>query len=320
MIGALERTSFRAMGTACEVAASAGGRDASATLAAARAEVHACEHVLSRFDPQSDLWRLNESAGAWVEVDARLVQALQAALRGRNETCGVFDPSILPALEALGYDRSVELLSERDAVSLEDWRAGARIEVHPEARRARVESGVDLGGLGKGLAAERALDAMREASPSLTGALVDLGGDIAVWGTPPGGGPWRIDVADPRRRGGVAGTLELDGGGVATSGRDTRRFGPRRQLHHLVDPATGIPAASGPLAVTVVAPTATDAEIYATAFAVAGLAAARELAAARRDIAALFVPRLGEPVAIGDLPLARAPIVVDTKVGRFTWH
>ena len=203
MTRALQRESFRAMGTICDVAVTAGSDDvfpARSALDAAQAEVAACERVLSRFDPHSDLSRLNRAAGEWVAVDARLIEALAAALRGRKNTHGLFDPTILPALVAVGYDRSFELLTERAAAPLDGWHGGARIDIDPGAGQARVEqnAAVDLGGIGKGFAATRALHAMRTAWPALPGALVDLGGDIAVWGDPPEGGPWRVDIADPR--------------------------------------------------------------------------------------------------------------------------
>jgi thiamine biosynthesis lipoprotein len=317
------------MGTICGVVATAGSRDvllARRALGAAQAEVTACERVLSRFDACSDLSRLNRAAGEWVAVDTRLIEALAAALRGRTDTHGLFDPTILPALAAVGYDRSFELVTERAAVRLDGWHAGARIDVDMGSGRARVEQGaaVDLGGIGKGFAATRALLAMRTAWPALPGGLVDLGGDIAVWGDPPEGGPWRVDIADPRGHERVPGTLELTSGGVATSGRDTRRFGPRRRLHHLIDPATGEPAAAGPLSVTVMAASATEAEVYATALAIAEVDDARDLLASRPDLAALLIPQFGEPVAIGRLLLVRdrprQRLVVNTQVGRFPWH
>lgn len=328
MTSQLQWLSFRAMGTICGVAATAGPRDvffARRALEAAHTEVTACERVLSRFVASSDLSRLNSAAGEWVAVDPLLIDALAAALRGRTHTSGLFDPTILPALEAAGYDHSFELLTDREAAVLDGWHAGARIDLDPRSGRARVEraAAVDLGGIGKGFAATRALASMQAAWPALPGGLVDLGGDIAVWGTPPEGGPWRVDIADPRRREHVLGTLELTSGGVATSGRDTRRFGAGRQFHHLIDPATGTPAAAGPLAATVKAASATEAEAYATALGIATLDAARDLLASRPEIAALLIPQLGEPVTIGPLPLARgrpARVAVNTQVGRFPWH
>ena len=311
----LERIAFRAVGTDCSAAVTAGGADlrrARRALTAAHAEGAACEAALSRFDPSSDLSRLNRDAGSWVAVDVRLVEALRLALHARVATRGRFDPTVLPALVAAGYDRSFELLEERPPRQADGWRAGAAVEVDERGVRARIDAGaaLDLGGSGKGYAAARALEAMRDAWPSLPGALVDLGGDLALWGSTPEGGPWRIDVRDPRSPGATAGRLLLSGGGVATSGRDVRRFGPGRSLHHLIDPATGEPAKPGPLAVTVVAGHAAEAEAHATALAISSPADARAHVAANPQIAALVVPHVGEPFGLGALPLARTRVLV----------
>ncbi len=309
MIGAvLVREQFHAMGTECEVAVTATRTDtarARRALAAGRREVESCERVLSRFDERSDLSRLNRAGGDWVAIDDRLVEALRAALRTREETRGRFDPTILPALVAAGYDRSFEQLGERPPAPAGSWRAGAAIELDAGAGRARIEAGaaVDLGGIGKGFAAGRALWAMRETWLELPGGLVDLGGDIAVWGEPPEGGPWRIAIADPRMPGTQLGAVVIDDGAVATSGRDTRRFGPEGRLHHLIDPATGAPAEDGPLAVTVVGPNAADVEAYATALAVAPAGLADDILGARPGLTALLVLDHGDPIVVGDLPI-----------------
>ena len=312
------------MGTVCAAAVSAEPSEREAAglaLKAALHEVAACERALSRFNAQSDLCRLNRAEGSWVAVDERLIEALTAALHARTDTGGRFDPTILPALAAAGYDRSFELLTERAARPPVGWRAGTRVDLDATAGKARLDRGtaVDLGGIGKGFAATRALSAMRTAWPDLSGALVDLGGDIAVWGAAPEGGPWRIDIADARMPDRIAATLELTSGGVATSGRDARRFGPGGGLHHLIDPATGAPAGAGPLAVTVVATTATEAEAHATALAVCDIADARAHLASRPDLAALLIPQLGELVRIGPLPLVRerprAQFVITTQGG-----
>ncbi|HYA09384.1 MAG TPA: FAD:protein FMN transferase, partial [Gaiellaceae bacterium] len=221
-------------------------------------------------------------------------------------------PTVLPALVAAGYDRSFEQLAERPAQRAAGWRAGAAVEIEDEAGLVRIEPGaaVDLGGIGKGYAASRALDAMQEAWPMLPGGLVDLGGDLALRGATPEGGPWRIRIADPRRPGGTAGVLVLGGGGIATSGRDVRRFGPGGSLHHLIDPATGAPAQAGPLTVTVVAPDAADAEAHATALGISSPADAAAHVAAHPRISALYIPHAGEPLRLGEPPLARTRVLV----------
>jgi thiamine biosynthesis lipoprotein len=151
---------------------------------------------------------------------------------------------------------------------------------------------------------------MRAACPGLAGGLVDLGGDIAVCGESPEGGPWLVAVADPRRPGSTLAVLALEDGGVATSGRDARRFGPAGSLHHLIDPETGESALAGPLTVTVVAPDAATAEGHATTLAIAGLGEAAAHVAERPAIAALYVPHTGPAIPLGDLPLALQRLVV----------
>jgi FAD:protein FMN transferase len=313
----LETLPFRAMGTACAVSVTAtrdDGLRARRATEAGRAEVVACERVLSRFDPRSDLRRMNSRSGEWAYVDERLVEALEAALAAREATAGRFDPSILPALAAAGYDRSFEHITRRAARSAPSWHEGASIDVDRDRRRVRLEAGAeaDLGGIGKGFSAVRAIQAMRAAWPGLPGGLVDLGGDIALWGAPPDGGSWRIGVADPREPGSSLGILRVVAGGVATSGRDRRRFGPRNELHHLIDPSTGVPARSGPLAVTVVAGDAVSAEAHATALAVTTVRAARAYIAERPGLGAVVVPDDGPPILAGELEFAahRPPVRV----------
>jgi thiamine biosynthesis lipoprotein len=296
------------MGTTCTVAVCVAPGDeavARRALEAGCAEVAACEHALSRFDAASDLSTMNHADGRWVAIGGRLQAALAAALDARAATGGRFDPTVLPALVAAGYDRSFEQLEHRTPAPPANWRAGAVIELDPVAGLARVERGaaVDLGGIGKGWSAGSALERMGGAWPGAPGFLVDLGGDIAVSGVAPHGGPWLIDVADSRRLGTAIARIKLADGGVATSGRDTRRFGPDARLHHLIDPETGLPAASGPLAVTVVAPDAAQAEAHATALAITPVDEAPAYIAERPDLAALLIPDTGPPVVLGELPL-----------------
>jgi len=111
---------------------------------------------------------------------------------------------------------------------------------------------------GKGYAASRAAEILSAAGP----ALVNAGGDIAIVG---GTWPVGVETADGEL------TLELSGGGLATSGRDRRRWRRNGEdLHHLIDPATGAPSPSDLLRVTIVAPDAIEAEVWAKALYLAG--------------------------------------------------
>ena len=311
----LSRIEWRAVGTNCSAAVTTPPATSFAPASRSsrrRTRSRRARPELSRFRPESDLSRLNAGAGEWVPVGRRLLESLQLALSAREDTNGRFDPTVLPALVAAGYDKSFELLEERAAKHPIGWCAGAEIELDHRRGRARIEPGtaVDLGGIGKGYAAGRALDAMLRRAPSLRGGLVDLGGDIAVRGEAPEGGPWRIAVSDPRRPGETLAVLALTDGGVATSGRDARRFGPSRSLHHLIDPETGESALAGPFTVTVVAPDASEAEANATPLAIAGLAEAEAYVAARPQLSALYVPHAGPAVPLGRLPFETPRLVV----------
>jgi thiamine biosynthesis lipoprotein len=311
MIARLRQHEFRAMGTSCAVAVTVrpGQRKAALkAVAAGESEVAACERALSRFDARSDLTRLNTASGSWVEADERLVCAVRAAIRAREETGGRFDPTILPALVAAGYDRSFDELSTRPGRQATGWRAGAGLDADPDRNRVRIERGaaLDLGGIGKGFSAGRALDAMLRAGGDLVGGFVDLGGDIAFRGMPPEGTLWRVAIADGRRPGATLGTIGLFDGSVATSGRDRRRFGPGGSLHHLIDPSTGAPADEGPLTVTVVGPDPAQTEAHATALAISTLDDACAQLEAFPELSALYVPADAAPVSIGRLMLAEA--------------
>ncbi|MFN8110280.1 MAG: FAD:protein FMN transferase [Thermoleophilia bacterium] len=300
--------SFRAMGTDCMVVVTAGSADARRArraLETGRDEVLACEAALSRFDPDSDLSRLNAVAGTWAPVGERLELALAAALRARVLTGGRFDPTVLPALVAAGYDRSFERLTPGPTRDAAHWRAGAAVQIDRRAHLARIAAGaaVDLGGIAKGWAAGRAMARMANTWPGMLGGIVDLGGDMAVTGAAPSGNPWIIGVEDPRRAGTMLGTLSITGGGIATSGRNRRRFGPGRTRHHIIDPATGRPAVAGPLAVTVVAARPEDAEAHATLLSMATPEEAAAHVARHVEVSAVMVPAEGSVVVLGRAPL-----------------
>ena len=250
----MESRRFRAMGTEIELLVDAGGADD--VLAAAESEFHRLEATLTRFKPESELSRLNE--GGSLEVGTDLREVVELALAARAQTDGRFDPTVHDAVVAAGYDRSFEQVPQDGTVVIVGGVCGGAVLI--EGSRIELAPGVrlDLGGIGKGYAAARAADLLSAAGP----ALVNAGGDIAVEG---GTWPVGVETADGDL------TLELTGGGLATSGRDRRRW--RRngeELHHLIDPATGMPSPSDLLRVTVVATDAVEAEVWAKALYIAG--------------------------------------------------
>ena len=281
----MTRRTFRAMGTEIELLADAAEDAAAGALAAAEAEFHRLEALLSRFRPDSELSRLNESGE--IEAGPDLRRGVELALAARERSGGRFDPTVHDAVVAAGYDRSFDGLAARNGEAVAEVDGDVDVDVHlhrrrrtPAARDVLVDGSrlslygvrIDLGGIGKGYAAERAAEILGAAAP----CLVNAGGDIATRG-----GSWTVGIetaSEPL-------TLELGGGwALATSGRDRRRWTRGgRELHHLIDPRTGEPADSDLVRVTVVAPDAVDAEVAAKSLFLAGA----DAAAAEADAAGI---------------------------------
>ncbi|MFF3890092.1 FAD:protein FMN transferase [Streptomyces sp. NPDC001914] len=240
-----------------------------------RDELRAVDLTCSRFRPDSELARVNLSEGARVTVSERFAEALQAALRAARISGGAVDPTVGRAVIALGYDRTFVSVRPDDARPVPvgrpapGWR---RVRWNPRDRRLRLppHTRLDLGATAKALTSDRAV--RRAAEATGCGVLVNLGGDLAVAGPAPEGG-WRIALADDHAQSvTVRGpTVAVTGGALATSGVRVRTWRRgRRVLHHIVDPATGEPAAVVWRTVTVAAATCVDANTASTAAVVLG--------------------------------------------------
>lgn len=259
-----ERLRFRAMGTDCEVLV-VGGRPGVARRA--RARVEELERNWSRFLPDSDVSRANAASGRPVKVSASTLTLFEHALAAARATGGLVDPTVGRALVAHGYDRdfatvrvaarSVEPVPQVDG----SWPA---IELDHHQRTVTLPAGTrfDPGAIGKGLAADLI---SAELVPEGGGILVNLGGDLRVRGRAPSDDGWVVTVDDPFGPGELL-RLSIPGGAVATSSRLRRCWTTAAgDAHHVIDPRTGRPAATGVATVTVVAADAWWAEAQATA-------------------------------------------------------
>lgn len=241
--------SFRAMGTTVELHVDAPeSPDVVDALDRATASFGEIEAVCTRFDEASELSTLNRIGAC--DVSPLLAEVVQLALDGRTRTGGLFDPTVHDALAAAGYDRDFAgLVSAPPPAAPTAAPTGGCVEVRGDRIVLGAGTRLDLGGIAKGYAVDRACAVLAAVGP----CLVDAGGDIAASGT------WAVGVEDGP-------TLELTDCAVATSGRDRRRWRcATHEAHHLIDPATGLPARTETLRATVVAPSAVEAEILAKA-------------------------------------------------------
>ncbi|MCB8987786.1 MAG: FAD:protein FMN transferase, partial [Ardenticatenaceae bacterium] len=286
---------------------------AESLLREAEAMFARAERCLSRFDAGSELSQLNAQPGVWTPVSNMLWEVVVQALFMARETGGLFDPTLLSALEAAGYDRSFEQLPDAQwhaaptAVShLGQWQ-GVRLNAEGQAVWLPPGVRLDLGGIAKGYTAQQVVDFLSDWGP----CLVDAGGDLTAGVAPDGWPGWPVAVSAPFRRAEEERPelfpLWLVEGTMATSGVDFRRWQQNgHAAHHVIDPRTGCPAATNLLTVTVLARTAVRAEAWATAGLVAGTAVAEQRLTALGLAAALiddsgsisFTPALAPFVAL----------------------
>lgn len=245
---------------------------------AALLEISSIEDACSRFRTESDLSKVNASAGETVRVGRCFIDALDVALDAARRTDGLVDPTVGQAVRVLGYDRDFDRVERTGPAVLRvgrtpGWQAA---EVSHAAGTVRIPRGtsLDLGATAKALAADRAA---RAASIVIDGpVLVSIGGDIAVAGGAPEGG-WCVRVTDAHDGplDGPGETVRINAGGLATSSVTVRHWNRgTTEHHHIVDPATGRSAEVEWRTVSVAAGDCVDANVASTAAIILGLGAA----------------------------------------------
>lgn len=248
------------------------------------AELAQVELAVSRFRPDSAVRSL--PTGRRVRVSETLAQILAAAVDAARETGGAVDPTLGRALESIGYDRDIEQVRQGIAggvaytvgtVTAGRWQ---RIDLDVDQRLLTLPKGVllDLGATAKAWAADRCAQVVAEQLG--VGVLVSLGGDISTAGPEgfAGTGGWEILVQDKDED--PAALVAIPTGlAVATSSTTSREWlAGGRELHHILNPSTGMPVSRVWRSATVVAPDCVTANTWSTAALVDGLNAPEVLA------------------------------------------
>ena len=283
------------------VALAAGGDD---DLVTARRVVRnlmdAVSDSVSRFRDDSDLARINASAGALVPVRRLTVELTTLALEAARRTRGAVDPTLGAHLVAAGYDDDIEVVRSRVRATTTPLRSSVSwgsVAIDRTLDRVGVPAGVqlDLGAIAKAWTAD---EAARQVHSRLgIPCLVEIGGDTATAGRPLR--PWRIDVAETSA--GPAHRVDLTYGGLATSSVLARRWvSDRGPAHHVIDPRTSRPVTGVVRSATVWAPTALAANTWSTAALIWSAGAADRLTAEGVD--ARLVEQQGQVVTVGAWP------------------
>jgi thiamine biosynthesis lipoprotein len=261
-----QEITFKAMGCHMRVVLDSSSRRGQQQMQLVPGWFEEWEQALSRFREDSELSRLNQSAGSAMKVSSILWDVLECSLSAEEASDGLVTATILDALVEAGYAQSFNQVMPGMAVQ-------ASKNQYPSSRTSEIQRDVlektislppdvhlDFGGIAKGWAAHQAAERLK-----MYGAgLVEAGGDIALSGLQNDGTPWPIAVNDPFDPDGELEMLRLGRCGVATSGKDYRRWQQDGiWMHHIIDPRTGLPAETDVLAATVVAPTVMEAEVAA---------------------------------------------------------
>ena len=274
-------------------------RDAEAAGRAARRAVdrlRRLEGQLSAHLPDSDITRCNRAAGRRsVKVAPVTLRVLAEAVRFGDVTHGAFDVTVGPLIglwRACVREKRLptdgELRAARDKVGYQGLRLNMKART---VRFAKPGMRVDLGGVAKGLAVDRAFRSLAE--DGFPNALVEVGGDLYAGGRRADGRPWRVGVQDPRvSKDGPAesvAVLAVKDRGVATSGNYRRYSMIRaRRVNHILDPRTGRPADVVD-SVTVIAPDCATADALATGVSVLGVEAGLQLVNSLPDVEAFLI-------------------------------
>ena len=272
------------MGTTATVRAC--GADESALRAAvadALDEVDRIDRLMSHYRPDSPLSRLNrEAARGPVAVDRELVDFLELCLRWSRESEGAFDVTVGPLMKAWGFFRDEGRVPSERELAAARARVGHRL-VSVDRRHGTVSFGregveIDLGGIGKGYAVDRAVARIR--AHGVASALVNLGGSsVYGLGMPPGAEAWSMGIADPTSPEREALRVPLRDRALSVSGGYARAFVKDGVTYsHIMDPRTGRPV-SGVLSVAVLSASAMDGDALDNVLFVQGLARARAFVA-----------------------------------------
>ena len=271
--GGAQELTFRALGTGCRISFVAEPALATFFRTAALNWISNFEAKYSRFWPESLISEINRTAGGdWTQLDAEAERLFALCSELHFLTRGILDPTALPLIQLWNWKEPRAALPTDVEIAAAQAKVGWRRVQRTPGKIRLPETGMslDLGGIGKEYAVDQISQLARQFGVS--GALVDFGADLRVFGVPADGRPaWHIGLEDPKRPGACWTGLAVRDAAVATSGDYIRRFerdGVR--YGHILDVRTGRPVANGVCAVSVMAPSCTQAGMLSTAIFVLG--------------------------------------------------
>lgn len=251
------------------------GEMAELATARAKSELSKLENKLSRFRSDSEISKINLFSGKeLVRISCDTYKVLSFALLLSEISNGQFDITVGALVDLWDYKHSSrvpETEKIQNVLSMTGFHDLLLNSKDKTAGLRKAGQSIDLGGVGKGYASERFIKILHEYG--VASAFINIGGNVSTLGNKPDGSQWSVGIRHPRHDGCLLGAVKVTGKAVVTSGDYERYFIDRngKRWHHILDPATGYPAESGLISVTVVADSALTADGLSTAIFVSGI-------------------------------------------------
>lgn len=281
-----------AMDTFMSVAAY--GPSAESALEKVADEIRAMDKQLSVTDEESEIYAVNNDGGAQVAVSPETAEIISESLAICARTGGALDISIYPVVRAWGFTTDAPAVPEDGVIAALLGTVDYR-QINLDGDNLTVPDGmmIDLGAVAKGFLSDRISAILKDAG--VEHALIDLGGNIQTLGTKPGGERWRVGVRDPENPQGMLGVAEIADMAAITSGGYERYFEQDGETYwHIIDPATGNPAESGIISVTVIGKSGMLCDALSTALFIMGVDKAMAHYGQYGDFEAVLVTQAGE--------------------------
>lgn len=302
--GCLKQRTFKQirllMGTPVEISVVARDKESAyEAIASAFGEIKRIEQLMSGYESQSALSRLNQRAEkGFVEIDKELLYVISESIRLSKLSKGAFDITVAPLMEAYSFGKRIEgdfVLPSKEEIKRKLHLVGSdKIIIDEKNDRIRFAlSGmkIDLGGIAKGYAVDRAIEVLKQRG--IDKALVNLGGNIFALGSSRRG-LWQVGLQHPTIKERIWATIELDNEAVATSGNYERFFDFRgKRYGHIINPGTGR-LVDNVLSVTIIAKTALQADGLSTAVFVLGAEAGMELIESIEGVEGVLITKDGK--------------------------
>ncbi len=247
------------------------GEDTVSVFDEAENEIRNLEKILSVTTENSDIWKINHSAGNYTDVSSDTLEIIETAVDIGNQTDGNLDITVYPVVREWGFTTGdYKIPDEQTIESLLKNVDFRQIEINNNSVRIPPEFQIDVGSLAKGYTGDKVIDIFRK--NGIESAIINLGGNVQTLGTKPDGSMWNVAIKNPFQTDSEICILSVENKAVITSGNYERFFTGDDGLNywHIIDTTDGKPADNGLVSVTIIGENGLLCDALSTALFVAG--------------------------------------------------